>query len=325
MTYSAPRTLQSPRAIRTLVATVLMTALFSGLPPTALGAQARVAQAAPQPALPQPAPPRPARPAVEPPPAPAPVFDDQNAQQTRERLREVLGQYPPSVGQVLRLDPSLLVRADYLASYPALAAFLTQHPGIAHNPGYFLGIVRLSGVGFDTPESARTEGVRAIRDTFEGLFVLLGICWAIGMVGYLVRSIIDYRAWLRASKMQTDAHAQVLGRLTTNEDVLAYTQSPVGQRYLTAASLTSDFGARAVGSPAGRILWSAQIGVVLALGGLGLFIARGSVIDEAAQALYVVAVVAIALGIGFALSAIAAYALSKQLGLLQPPASSTHA
>ena len=168
MTYSAPRTLQSPRAIRTLVATVLMTALFSGLPPTALGAQARPAQAAPSPAS------QPARPAAEP-PAPAPVFDEQNAQQTRERLREVLGQYPPSVGQVLRLDPSLLVRADYLASYPALAAFLAQHPAIAHNPGYFLGIVRLSGVGFDTPESARTEGVRAIRDTFEGLFVLLGI------------------------------------------------------------------------------------------------------------------------------------------------------
>jgi hypothetical protein len=89
--------------------------------------------------------------------------------------------------------------------------------------------------------------------------------------------------------------------------------------------LTSDFGARSVGSPAGRILWSAQIGIVLALGGLGLFIARNNVIDEAAQALYVVAIVAIALGIGFALSAIAAYALSKQLGLLEPHSPSTHA
>jgi heme/copper-type cytochrome/quinol oxidase subunit 3 len=68
-----------------------------------------------------------------------------------------------------------------------------------------------------------------------------------------------------------------------------------------------------------------QIGIVLALGGIGLLIAKNSIMDEAAQALYVVAVIAIALGIGFALSAIAAYALSRQLGLLQPQSSSTHA
>ena len=313
MPNNTPRTLQTPRAVRTVAATALMTALLSGLPPVALGAQARAAQ-----------PPRPVAEAP-PPQTPQAVFDDQSAQQTRERLREVLSQYPPSVGQVLRLDPSLLERADYLAAYPALAAFLAQHPAIAHNPGYFLGIVRLSGAGFDTPESARTEGVRAIRDTFEGLFVLLGICFVVGTIGYLARSVIEYRAWLRASKVQTEAHTKVLDRLTSNEDVLAYAQSPVGQRYLTAASLTSDFGARSVGSPAGRILWSVQIGIVLALGGVGLIIAKNSVIDEAAQALYVVAVLAIALGIGFAVSAIAAYALSRQLGLLEPHSPSTHA
>jgi len=312
MPQTTSRTLQAPRAIRTLAATALMTALLSGLPPTALGAQARATQRE-----------RPAEPREQ--PAEISVLDDRDAQQTRERFREVLNRYPPSVGQVLRLDPSLLGRPDYLATYPALAAFVAQHPAIAHNPGYFLSIVRLSGPGFDTAESARTEGVRAIRDTFGGLFFLLGFSWVVGMIGYVARSLIEYRAWLRASKVQTEAHAKLLDRLTSNQDVLAYVQSPVGQRYLTTASLTSDFGAKSVGSPAGRILWSAQIGIVLALGGLGLFIARNNVIDEAAQALYVVAIVAIALGIGFALSAIAAYALSKQLGLLEPHSPSTHA
>src|SRR5262245_57412343 len=95
-------------ALRTLSATALMTALMSGLPPATLGAQT---------------PARPGQPATAAPPAPPPVaqqaFDDQNAQQTRERLREVLNQYPPSVGQVLRLDPTLLARPDYLATYPA--------------------------------------------------------------------------------------------------------------------------------------------------------------------------------------------------------------
>ena len=303
-------------ALRTASATALMTALLSGLPPVAF-AQARPAQQAqgtPAPAAP-----------VAP---PQQAFDDQNAQQTRERLRDVLSQYPPSVGQVLRLDPSLLTRADYLAPYPALSGFLAQHPAIAHNPSYFLSIVRLSGGGgylSDTPESARTEGVRAIRDVFEGLFFLIGVCWGIGMIGWLFRSVIEYRAWQKATKVQTDIHTKMIDRLTSNEDVLTYAQSPIGQRFLAGTAMTSDFASRSVGSPVGRILWSVQIGIVLALGGIGLLIAKNSIMDEAAQALYVVAVIAIALGIGFALSAVAAYALSRQLGLLQPQSSSTHA
>ena len=302
-------------AFRTLSATALMTALLSGLPPVAFAQQrpAQQAQTAQAPA------------------APAAVpqsFDDQNAQQTREHLRDVLSQYPPSVGQVLRLDPSLLTRADYLAPYPALSAFLAQHPAIAHNPSYFLSIVRLNGGGgylSDTPESARMEGVRAIRDVFEGLFFLIGVCWGVGMIGWLIRSVIDYRAWQRAVKVQTDVHTKMIDRLTSNDDLLAYAQSPIGQRFLNGTAMSSDFASRSVGSPVGRILWSVQIGIVLALGGIGLLIAKNSIMDEAAQALYVVAVIAIALGIGFALSAVAAYALSRQLGLLQPQSSSTNA
>ena len=299
---------RTSQALRTLAATAVMTALLSGLPPGALGAQTRTAQTA-----------RPAE--VQPPPLP--VFDDQNAEQTRERLRDVLNQYPPSVGQVLRLDPSLLTRADYLATYPALAAFLAKNPTIAHNPTYFLGgVVRLPGGYGGAPETPQTEGIRAIKDTFESLFFLLGFVWVFGMIGWIARSVVEYRAWLRASRVQAEAHTKVIDRLTSNEDVLAYAQSPVGQRFLTATSIASDFGARSVGSPAGRILWSVQIGIVLALGGIGLAIAKNNVIDEAAQGLYVVAVLAIALGIGFVLSSLVAYALSQRLGLLQPPAQS---
>src|SRR4029077_2370364 len=146
------------------------------------------------------------------------------------------------------------------------------------------------------------------------------------MIGWLVRSLIDYRAWLRATKVQTDIHTKMIDRLTSNDDILAYVQSPAGQKFLSATPMaTADLGVRSVGSPVGRILWSVQIGIVLPLGGVGLLIAKSSIMDEAAQALYVVAVIAIALGIGFALSAVAAYALSRQLGLLQPQSSSTHA
>jgi hypothetical protein len=301
------------RLLRTLAATAFMTALLSGLPPTAFAAQARPAQPRERPAEPDAQVPA------------APMFEDRNAQQTRDRLRDVLNQYPPSVAQVLRLDPSLMNRPDYLASYPALAAFLAQHPAIAHNPTYFLGPGNFGGQVYGGPESVRTEGFRAIRDTFLSLFFLLGFASAVALVGWLARSVIEYRAWLRASKMQTDIHTKLIDRLTSNEEVLAYVQSPVGQKFLTSAPMMTGFTARAVGSPVGRILWSVQLGIVLALGGIGLYLSRSNVIEEAAQPLAVVAELAVALGVGFVISALVAYALSKQLGLLETHTSSSNA
>jgi heme/copper-type cytochrome/quinol oxidase subunit 3 len=289
-----------------------MTALLSGLPPVAFASAQGGAAARPVP-TPQPAP-----------PAAVPLFEDQNASQTRERLRELLNQYPPTVGQVLRLDPSLMARPDYMGNYPALAAFVAQHPAIAHNPSYFLGASNFGGQFYGSLEP-RTEGYRAVRDTFMSLFFLLGFVAAVTIVGWIARSLIEYRAWLRASKVQTEFHTKLVDRLTSNEDVLAYMQSPVGQKFLTSTTTATGFGARAMGSPVGRILWSVQLGIVLALGGLGLFAARNNVIEEAAQALAVVAELAIALGIGFVLSALVAYALSRQLGLIEPRASSSNA
>ncbi len=105
------------------------------MPPTAFAAQARPAPVRDE--------------AQRPPPV---VVDDQNARQTRERLREIFEQYPPSVSQVLRLDPSLVSRPEYLAPYPMLAAFMAQHPEIAHSPVFFLGSGRIAPSG---PESAK--------------------------------------------------------------------------------------------------------------------------------------------------------------------------
>src|SRR3990170_4141891 len=68
---------------------------------------------------------------AEKPSAPAPVFvDSVDADQTRQAFNEMLGKYPPSLGRVLKLDPTLMTDPDYLAPYPGLAAFLAQHPEV---------------------------------------------------------------------------------------------------------------------------------------------------------------------------------------------------
>jgi hypothetical protein len=139
------------------------------------------------------------------------------------------------------------------------------------------------------------------------------------LVGWLARLIVDHRRWLRASKTQTDAHSKLLDRLTSNEDLLAYIQTPAARHFLESAPIAFDSRPRSIGAPVGRILWSIQAGVVLAVLGVGLWLVKNNVIAELIGPLNLVATLAISLGVGFALSAAVAYMLSHRLGLLEPP------
>jgi len=285
---------------RTFALTLWMTALLSGVPPTLL------AQGSSPPA-----------------PSPAAVApgEERDARETRQRLRELLNQYPPSVGRVLQLDPSLLMKTDYMAPYPTLAAFIAQHPEVAHNPAFFVGEPRFEGA-----ETPRSQAIRTIETVFDGGMFLIGVMSFFVLIGWLGRAVIEYRTWMRASKTQAETHAKLVDRLTSNEDLLAYLQSPAGQRAtMSSARPVMEIAMRSVGAPVNRILWSVQVGVVIAAGGVGLFLAKGAVIEEAAQPLHVVALLAVALGVGFVLSALVAYALSRQLGLLDAEPRSTHA
>src|SRR5262249_13307175 len=133
---------------------------------------------------------------------------DQNAHETRDRLRETLDVYPPSLAQVLRLDPTLIGRPDYVASYPRLAAFLAQHPEIAHNPSFFLGDVR-----FNVPD-ARTQTFNLLEGVLAGMAGLTIFATVVGLIVWVIRSVISYRSWKNVVKIQTEAHTKIFDRLT---------------------------------------------------------------------------------------------------------------
>jgi hypothetical protein len=288
--------------LRTAGATLMMTALLSGLPPSRVAAQARAGQTAQAQAKP-----------------PDVIIDRQNANETRERLRELLNEFPPALAQVLRLDPALLSNNDYLAPYPSLAAFLRQHPEVARNASFFIGDVRFSGVEANT----RYQMVNQLEELAVGIGVFLFFMTALGVVAHIGRGLLEHRRWLHAMKVQTEAHTKIVERLGSNEELMAYVQSPAGQRFLTTTAQAADTETRGYSAPApvGRILGSAQIGVVTAFGGLGLWMAKNHVIDELAQVLSVLSVLGVALGLGFVLSAAVAYGMSKQLGLIRYPSS----
>lgn len=236
-----------------------------------------------------------------------------DADETRRALEEVLKQYPPTLPRILRLDPTLLNNEGYLQPYPQLAAFLKQHSEVAHNPNYFL-----AQYGENTSYFRETPQDRAInmwRNTIEG-FTIASVVLAIGTgLIWLVKTLVDHRRWSRLSKIQTEVHNKVLDRMQSNEDLLAYIQTPAGKRFLESAPIPLE-SPRDVGAPLGRILWSAQAGAVLTVLGIGIALVSRNTLEEVAAPLAAIGAVVISLGIGFLVSSGLAFMLTRRYGLL---------
>jgi hypothetical protein len=243
-----------------------------------------------------------------------PVFQEtQDARETREQWIRLLRQAPPAVGEVLQRDPSLLSRADYLAPYPALWAFLQRHPEIARNPSFFLGRYEYYE---PRPQDRSLEMFQMI---LAGTGVFAAGAAFIGVLVWVIRSIIDHRRWLRLSRVQAEVHTKLLDRLTTNEDLLTYIQSPAGRRLLESAPITLESEPRTTNAPVSRIIWSLQAGLVLAALGSGFWFVQQRTSTEAAEGFFIIGVIAFSLGVGFTASAVLAYAVSVRLGLVQRP------
>ena len=240
-----------------------------------------------------------------------------DAEETRRQLEDVLRAYPPSLPRIMRMDPTLLNNEAYLQPYPALAAFLTQHPEIKHNPQYFLAQYGSDGNQYyrSTPQD---RAIDMWRSTIEGFTIGTVILAIASGVIWLVKSLIDHRRWSRLSKVQTEVHTKLLDRFSSNEDLLAYIQTPAGRKFLESAPINIS-APQALSAPLGRILWSAQAGAVLTVLGLGILLVSQTAIEEVSPPLAAMGAVVIALGIGFLVSASLAYSLTRRFGLMTGP------
>jgi hypothetical protein len=240
------------------------------------------------------------------------TIEDGGAQTTRMELQRLLRQLPPAVGEVLQRDPTLLNMEEYLAPYPRLVAFLQQHPEVQRNPSFFFGTW-----AFREPNSS-DRAYSLLNDLLGGLGVFGGVAILVTVLAWLVRTFIDHRRWLRLTRTQAEVHTKLLDRLTANEDLLAYMQSPAGRRFLESAPIAIDGEVRPVGAPVGRIILSLQTGVVLIALGVGLWFVQGQAAEEIADGFSIIGMIVFALGAGFAASALVAYLVSSRLGLIAP-------
>ena len=239
-----------------------------------------------------------------------------SAELTRKELMAVLKQYAPSLGRVLKLDPNLMSNEQFLQPYPALTAYLAKHPEIRRSPEYFFNQI----YGYDGNTYYRSESRDMWEATMAGVAIFVVVITVLSALAWIVRTLIDYRRWHRQSKTQAEVHAKLLDRFTANSELLAYVQSPAGARFLQSAPIALDPGSRSIGAPFSRILWSVQAGLVLAAAGFGLYYVSGEVTEEVTQPIFTLGIVALSLGIGFVVSAIVSFILSKQLGLFEQPA-----
>src|SRR3954468_1756808 len=284
----------------------------------AVGAVSPVFAQSPQPAA------RPQRPATTVPlvgQSPVVVYqnpdDIPNARSIEEQLRRIMDAYPPSLRVVLQNDPSLLQRDDYVAPYPALALFLQQHPEVVRNPSFFFG----QPYAERQPQSDRERVLNVVRNTIDGIGFLAGFLTVIALLYSLLRQALEYRKWRRQIQIQTDIHTKLLDRMTNNQELLAYIETPAGRRFLEAGvPLTLPSPAAATIAPVTRILWSVRIGVVLVAAGIGFWIARTSISDDDLAVVFqIMGSLAMAVGVGFVVSALLSWALSLRMGLISAP------
>jgi hypothetical protein len=248
--------------------------------------------------------------------APSPTLRvDANA--TRQELMEILEKHPPSVGRVLKLDPSLMRNENYLANYPELRDFFAQHPEIPQNTPYYLEQVR---VGFnDDSMRPRNERMEMVGAILGGLAALTAAAIVLSTLVWLIRTTLEQRRWSRLSKIQAEVHSKLMDRFSSNDELLTYVQTPSGRRFLESGPSPLQETTPQMGAPIARILWSLQLGAVLGVGGLGMLLLSGNTVPEAGEFFFIAGCIAGALGAGFLVSALAAYVLSSKLGLLERP------
>ncbi len=243
-------------------------------------------------------------------------YQANDMERTRQDFLELLKLHPRLVDVVYH-DPSLLANADYVRkTAPEVSAFLAGHPEVTENPEYFLGEWAARMHDQDTrrngPDADRSVAYRIMGDLLP---FLVFVC-ILGALLWVFRVLLENRRWSRIARTQAEVHTKLLEKFASNQELLAYMGTEAGKRFLESAPIPVDLdlGGR-VSAPLGRILWSAQVGVILTMAGVGLLAVK-SHIPDAEKALLVLGALILMLGVGFVLSAGLSYLMSSRLGLL---------
>ena len=229
--------------------------------------------------------------------------------EVRNQFGTVLRQHPYEVGTILAMDPTLLQNEEFLSGYPQISKFVKEHPELHRNPRFYLAEF--------TPSHERGRGM--VSEILEGLFVLFIFCFIAFALSLFIRTVVEQKRWSRLSKTQTEVHNKILDRFSSSEELLTYIKTEAGTKFLESAPIPLRAEPPAQQAPLTRIMWSVQVGVVVAAGSLGMILVSNRFEKEAAQELFAAGMIGFTIGVGFILSAFVAMMLSRKLGLWKDP------
>ncbi len=137
----------------------------------------------------------------------------------------------------------------------------------------------------------------------------LGAAASFIIIAWIVKISLAHRRWVRAAQIQSDLQSKLLDKFTSTNELLEYMRCDSGRQLLDPVVSASERS-----SPYSRILTSVQAGAVLAALGVGLYLVRGEVSQP--TELTIAGGLALALGVGFLVSAGISYMLSRSWGLI---------
>jgi hypothetical protein len=125
----------------------------------------------------------------------------------------------------------------------------------------------------------------------------------------IVRTVTASARAKRETEALVQLHTRLIEKFGTSKELLDYLQADAGRKMLSPAVI-------AAATPIRRIIAAAQAGVVLSFVGVGTWSTRTIFTAEGMQVVSFVGIVMLALGLGYIVSSIVAYVMSRRLGLL---------
>jgi hypothetical protein len=154
-----------------------------------------------------------------------------------------------------------------------------------------------------------------VGEVLEGLTNFAVFSLIAFALSWLVRTIIEQKRWSRLSRTQSEVHNKILDRFSTSGELLDYIRTPAGTKFLESAPIPLHTESAPQNAPLSRVLWSVQIGVVVAAASLGMILVSGRLEKESAQELFALGMIGASIGVGFIASALVSVFLSRRLGL----------
>ena len=223
----------------------------------------------------------------------------------RGQFTRILQEHAWELAMLVKLDPSLLSNEQFMAKYPDVAQFLQANPEILRNPRFYLAEFPMPG------ERNRS----AMEELGEMIAILGGFSLASFAFIWFIRAIIEQRRWNRLTRTQTEVHNKILDRFASSDELLQYIKTPAGSKFLESAPipLYSEKPVRQNPSMT-RVIWSIQIGMIVAAGALGMLLVSLRFGGESGQGFFALGAIAFCVGLGFIGSAIVSMILSRRLG-----------